>query len=77
MQASRTGWAAQALVVPTGAERVEVDEVEVIEEEEVDWAAARVKPAARRKVVSCMVYGRESLSTGLQAVWNECIECEG
>lgn len=54
------GWAAQALVVAPGAERVEVEEVEVIEEE-LDWAAARVKPAAKRKVVSCMVYGRESL----------------
>lgn len=47
------GWAAQALEVATGAEEVEV-EVEV-------WAAASVKPAARARVVSCMVYSRKNV----------------
>ena len=47
------GWAAQALEVATGAEETRV-EVEI-------WAAARVRPAARARVVSCMVYSRKSL----------------
>lgn len=59
------GWAAQALAVATAAEEVGV-EVEV-------WAAARVKPAARARVVSCMVYSRKK---PLQLAWNERIEYE-
>jgi hypothetical protein len=55
------GWAAQALEVATGAEEVEV-EAEVKAEAEVEvWAAASVKPAARARVVSCMVYSRKNV----------------
>jgi hypothetical protein len=60
------GWAAQALEVPIGAAEVEVKaEVEV---EVVVWAAARVKPAARTRVVSCIVYSRKTLATGLGTI---------
>jgi hypothetical protein len=40
---------------------VVVDDEEVVDADEEDWAAARVKPAARRKVVSCMASGTKSL----------------
>jgi hypothetical protein len=59
-------WAAQALEavgVPIGAEEVEVG-VEVIV-----WAATRVKPAARTRVVSCMVYSRKTFAIGLEQVY--------
>lgn len=66
------GWAAQALEVATGAEKVEV-EVEEEAEEEVEevevWAAARVKPAARARVVSCMVYSRKTFAIGLERAY--------
>ena len=57
------GWAAQALAVATAAEEVGV-EVEV-----VVWAAARVKPAARARVVSCMVYSRKTFAVGLERAY--------
>jgi hypothetical protein len=62
------GWAAQALVVASGAETTEVEVKEDEDKEEVeveveDWAATRVKPVARRTMVSFMVYSRESLCT--------------
>ena len=59
-------WAAQVLEVlgvPIGAEEVEAG-VEV-----VFWAAARVKPAARTRVVSCMVYSRKTFAIGLEQVY--------
>jgi hypothetical protein len=58
------GWAAQALEVATAVKEVEeVEEVKV-----VVWAAARVKPAARARVVSCMVYSRKAFAIGLERV---------
>jgi hypothetical protein len=77
------GWAAQALVVASGAETIEVEvkededkededkededkedeDKEEVEVEVEDWAATRVKPVARRTMVSFMVYSRESLCT--------------
>ena len=61
------GWAAQALEVATRAEEVEVG-VEVGVEVEA-WAATRVKPAARARVVSCMVYSRKTFAVGLERAY--------
>jgi hypothetical protein len=58
-------------VVATAAEDVGV---EVMVEE--DWAAARVKPAATTRVVSCMMYGRENLYAATGIFGNECTKCE-
>lgn len=57
------------------ATAVEEVEVEVMVEE--DWAAARVKPAATKRVVSCMMYGRENLYATTEILGNECTKCEG
>jgi hypothetical protein len=48
-------WAAQALVVAPAAAVVEVVKAEGNVVEDEDWAAARVKPRATTRVVSCMV----------------------
>ena len=59
------GWAAQALELPAGAAEVEV----ATGVEDVVWAAARVKPAARTKAVSCMVYSGKMVAIGLERVY--------
>jgi hypothetical protein len=62
------GWAAQALELATGAEEVEVEGGVKVVEVEV-WAAASVKPAARARVVSCMVDSRKTFAIGLERVY--------
>jgi hypothetical protein len=71
------GWAAQALELATGAEEAEAEvEAEVEAEAEVEvevmevWAAASVKPAARARVVSCMVYSRKTFAIGLERAYS-------
>jgi hypothetical protein len=63
------GWAAQALEVPIGAEEVEARVEVEVEVEVVVWATARVRPAARTRVVSCMVYSKKTFAIGLERVY--------